>query len=96
MRGNRGHSSLKRKRRSEDPMRDYDRLPAPLRVWLAGAVLPWRPRSAQRAFNRAVQRTRDEARAIAELDRLQNRQIAKDARLVWGLDHPSAQQESDR
>ena len=43
MRGNRGRTSLKLKRRSEDPMRDYDRLPPELRAWLAEAVLPWRP-----------------------------------------------------
>ncbi|ESQ13778.1 MAG: hypothetical protein JKP98_25960 [Rhodobacteraceae bacterium] len=46
---NRGATSLRRKRRSEDPMREFDRLPANLRAWLANAILPWRPRSVQRA-----------------------------------------------
>lgn len=88
MRGNRGQTSLKRKRRTEDPMRDFDRLPPELRAWLAEAVLPWRPRSVRRAFERAVARTRDRARALAELDRLQDRLVARDAPRVWGRDHP--------
>ena len=88
MRGNRGQTSLKLKRRTEDPMRDYDRLPPELRAWLAGAVLPWRPRSVRRAFEFAVARTRDRACALQELDRLQDRLVAKDARAVWGDAHP--------
>ena len=90
MRGNRGKTSLKLKRRNEDPMRDYDRLPAELRAWLASAVLPWRPRSVAQAFERAVARTRDRARALEELDRLQDRLVAKDVCKVWGRDHPVA------
>jgi hypothetical protein len=90
MPGNRGQTSLKRKRRTEDPMRDFDRLPPELRAWLAAAVLPWRPRSVRRAFERAVARTRDPARALEELDRLQDRLVARDAQAVWGEDHPCA------
>ncbi len=88
MRGNRGQTSLKLKRRTEDPMRDFDRLPAELRAWLAAAVLPWRPRSVRRAFERAVAQTRDRAHALEELDRIQDRLVAKDAREVWGREHP--------
>lgn len=90
MRGNRGKTSLKLRRRSEDPMREYDRLPAELRLWLAAAVLPWRPKSVRRAFDKALDRTRDTRSALAELDRLQARLIARDARAVWGGDHPDA------
>ena len=88
MRGNRGQTGLKLKRRREDPMRDFDWLPPELRAWLAEAVLPWRPRSVRRAFERAVARTRNRARALEELDRLQDRLVAKDARVVWGDAHP--------
>jgi len=88
MRGNRGKTSLKLKRRNEDPMREFDRLPPELRAWLAAAVLPWRPRSVRRAFERAVARTRDRVRALEELDRLQDRLVAKDARAVWGQEYP--------
>ena len=88
MRGNRGQTSLKLKRRNEDPMREFDRLPPELRAWLASAVLPWRPRSVRRAFDRAVARTRDRSRALEELDRLQDKIVAKDARRVWGQEYP--------
>ncbi|MEM9012425.1 MAG: DUF6525 family protein [Pseudomonadota bacterium] len=90
MPGNRGQTSLKRKRRSEDPMQEFDRLPPELRAWLAEAVLPWRPRSVQRAFDTAFARTRDKADAFQQLDRLQERLVAKDARKVWGQDYPCA------
>ena len=96
MRGNRGKTSLKLKRRNEDPMREFDRLPPELRSWLATAVLPWRPRSVRRAFDKAVARTRDKTSAIKELDRLQEQLIAKDARKVWGQGHPHAIQDAGR
>ncbi len=57
MAGNRGRTSLKCRQRARDPMREYDRLPPELRAWLASAALPWRPRSVQRAYERAVART---------------------------------------
>jgi len=87
---NRGATHLRRRRRCADPMRDYDRLPAELRRWLASAAFPWSPRSVRRAFERALARTRDTSAALAELDRLQWRLVAKDVRRVWGADHPVA------
>ena len=90
MAGNRGQTSLRRKRRAEDPMREFDRLPGDLRAWLATAALPWRPRSVRRAFDRAYARTRDRSMAIEELDLLQARLLAKDVRKVWGTGHPGA------
>jgi hypothetical protein len=77
MRSNRGETSLKRRRRNEDPMQEFDRLPAELRAWLANAVLPWRPRSVRSAFAKAVARTQDKASALRELDRLQARLVAR-------------------
>ncbi len=96
MRGNRGQTSLKLKRRTEDPMQDYDRLPPELRAWLAEALLPWRPRSVRRAFERAIARTRNRAHALEELDRLQERLVAEDARAVWGDAHPHASTQGGR
>jgi hypothetical protein len=75
-------------------MREFDRLPAELRLWLARAVLPWRPRSVRLAYERALTRTRDPARALQELDHLQERLVAQDARLVWGRHHPCAAEPS--
>ena len=86
---NRGNTSLKRKRRPENPMRDYDRLPAELRGWLSNAVLPWRAQSVQRAYDKAYRRTGDRSLALRELDRLQQTLIAKDARNIWGQGHPA-------
>ncbi|MEM9099540.1 MAG: DUF6525 family protein, partial [Pseudomonadota bacterium] len=83
MRGNRGRTSLKRRRRQEDPMQEYDRLPPKLRAWLQAAALPWRPKSVRRAYARALEETHDEHRAIEALDRLQANLIAKDASRVW-------------
>ncbi|GGC02334.1 hypothetical protein GCM10011363_18650 [Marivita lacus] len=85
---NRGTTSLKLKRRAGNPMRDYDGLPCELRNWLATAVLPWRPASARRVFDRAMARTADPAHALDELDRLQARLVAKDVGRIWGPDHP--------
>ncbi len=38
-------------------MRAHDRLPAPLRLWLKGAALPWSAKSAQRIWEREVRRS---------------------------------------
>lgn len=89
-----GRTTLKRRHRNENPMHEFDRLPAELRAWLASAVLPWRPRSVRRAFNSAFARTRNKESALAELDRLQERLVAKDARKIWGNDHPDATTEA--
>lgn len=90
MHGNRGKTSLKLKRRNEDPMREFDRLPAELRAWLASAVLPWRPRSVRRAFDRALAETGDQSLALSKLTALQIRLLARDAAAVWGPEHPQA------
>ena len=87
---NTGRSTLPAKRHSRPAMQEYDRLPAELRRWLAGALLPWRPRSVARAFDKALARTGDRRRALAELDQLQRRLIARDAAAIWGRDHPDA------
>lgn len=71
-------------------MREFDRLPEALRQWLASAVLPWRPRSVKRAYDKAILQTRDQISALRELDQLEARLVAKDVRMVWGVDHPSA------
>ena len=64
--GNRGRTSLKCKRRIEDPMREYDRLSPELRAWLAQAILPWRPRSVKRAYERAFSKLGSKELAMNE------------------------------
>ncbi|MEM0923888.1 MAG: DUF6525 family protein [Pseudomonadota bacterium] len=85
---NLGSTGLKRHRREGDRMREFDRLPAELRRWLARAILPWGPRSVRRSFDRALAKTGDPELALSTLDRLERRQIARDAAHVWGADHP--------
>jgi hypothetical protein len=70
-------------------MAAYDRLPRDLRLWLAGASLPWRAQSVQATYDKALKRTRDRAAALAELDRIEARLIARDAARVWGPAHPA-------
>ena len=82
-------SSLKRKWRSENPMRDFDRLPPHLRQWLASADLPWRAKSVQRAYDKAVAETGDTEKALRKLDAMQSKRIAQDAARVWGDAHPA-------
>ncbi|WP_208350654.1 DUF6525 family protein [Pseudaestuariivita rosea] len=82
-------TGLKMKRRDKDPMREFDRLPEELRLWLATAILPWRPGSVQRTFDKALARTRDKTSALRELDRIETRLVAKDALKIWGNSHPS-------
>ena len=92
---NRGQTTLKRRRRTADKMGKFDRLSPELRLWLSSAMLPWRPKSVQRAYAKAYSKTGDSADALGELDRLQKRLIAKDARKVWGSEHPDARLEVD-
>ena len=57
-------------------MAEFDRLPPPLRAWLAAAALPWSPRSAARAYARASTRHgSDTPTALAELGRLEARRL---------------------
>ena len=88
--GNLGQTRIRRKRRTGDPMRDYDHLPPELRAWLASALLPWGPRSARRAFDRALSATGSIQQALAALDRIERRQVARDTRQTWGDAHPFA------
>lgn len=87
---NKGHTTLKSKRRSANPMGDYDSLPVELRQWVAGAALPWRAKSVQKAYDKALAKTGDRIMALRELDALQKHLIARDAAKVWGQSHPAA------
>ncbi|MBY6152306.1 hypothetical protein KUV47_03695 [Vannielia litorea] len=84
-------SALPRRRRAgANPMRDYDRLPPGLRLWLAGAALPWSARAVHRAFRAALARSGGCPKAaLATLDRIEARLLARDAPRIWGTGHPS-------
>ncbi len=85
---NLGTTTLKRRRRPPNAMHEFDRLPPELRSWVATAMLPWRPQSVRRAYDKALERTQDTSKALEELDRLQERRITQDTRRLWGEDHP--------
>ncbi len=93
MAGNRGATSLKSRRGAAHPMFEYDALPEDLRQWVARGVLPWRAKSVSKAVERAVRRTGDRALALRELDQLQTKLVAKDAKRVWGPQHPECGRE---
>lgn len=90
MRSNRGATSLRARKRSGTPMRDFDKLPPKLRAWTTQAVLPWRAKSVERAFARALRSTGCPDLALRELDRIQRKLIARDVQRVWGEGHPAA------
>jgi hypothetical protein len=72
-------SSLVARRRTQDPMAAYDRLPPELRGWLAQAALPWSARSALRAWHRALQRfSGDTDAAKQHLSRCERNTLTRD------------------
>ena len=63
------NSSLRRKKKHRDPMKCYEELPYELRQWLASALLPWSPRSALKAYEKALRTIGSSEGALAELDK---------------------------
>ena len=60
-------------------MNEYDHLPAELRAWLATAKLQWAPRSAARAWRRAMWRSLGrKRRALEMMDALEAERIARE------------------
>lgn len=76
---NTGATRLRRRKRTEDPMRAFDALPPPLRRWLADAALPWSPASCRRIWSRARSQGETVEAALARLDRAQAQCLARDA-----------------
>lgn len=85
MNRNLGATSLRRKRRSTDPMHSYDALPGPLRNWLSQAVLPWSPTSAQRIWNRTRAQGKSVQDALNALSRAEAQTLARDRRSISGI-----------
>ncbi|WP_421701952.1 DUF6525 family protein [Aliiroseovarius sp.] len=83
------NTRLKCRRRSADPMREYDRLPPALRGFLSEAALPWSAPSVKRAWEKALKRYNGcEAQALAALRRAEQRSLNKDAPRIWGASYP--------
>ena len=88
MASNLGTTTIRRAKRGGNALQEFDRMPVELRMWLAAASLPWRPKSVQRAYERALRQTASKDEALKRLCQIESRLIAKDARLVWGEGYP--------
>jgi Family of unknown function (DUF6525) len=71
--------------RVADPMAAHDRLPPPLRRWLAQAALPWSAVSARRIWDGALAAN---LCPHAALSRAEVRMLAAEAPCVWGPGYP--------
>ncbi|MFN3527227.1 MAG: DUF6525 family protein, partial [Paracoccus sp. (in: a-proteobacteria)] len=83
--GNLGQTAQRMRRRSRDPMADFDALPAPLRRWLAQAALPWSPASCLRLWRRACARGLDLPDRLAALDRAEAKALIREVRMRAGV-----------
>lgn len=77
--GNLGATAQRPRSRSRDPMAAYDALPEPLRLWLAGAALPWSPASVLRLWRRLRAGGATPAQALAALDRAEAMALRREA-----------------
>ncbi|PLS21289.1 DUF6525 family protein [Neptunicoccus cionae] len=78
MKRNLGATTLRRRRRTVDPMAAYDALPPALRRWIAGAALPWSPASCRRVWMAARAKGASDTEALARLDRAERNMLARD------------------
>ena len=78
MNRNLGQTSLPRKRRYVDPMDAFDELPAPLRQWLARAVLPWSPTSVRRIWSKSRAKGLSDEEALRTLTHAEVSTLARD------------------
>lgn len=79
--GNRGATGLRPRRRAEDQMMAFDRLPPELRAWLREAKLPWSPRSCRAIWARARKGGGSITETIARLERAEEATLARAAPL---------------
>ncbi|MEL6681246.1 MAG: DUF6525 family protein [Pseudomonadota bacterium] len=75
---NLGQCSLRRKRRSGDPMDAFDGLPAPVRQWVAQAALPWSPTSVRRIWAKSRAKGLSDDEALRTLAQAEARTLARD------------------
>lgn len=87
---NRNLSAPRAHWRKTNPMSVHDRLPPELRIWLAGAALPWSATSALRIWHRALRESGCPKAALDRLHRAEAKTLARDAAMVWGPAYPGA------
>lgn len=69
-------------------MHTYDALPAPLRSWLSGAVLPWSPASVQRIWNKSIARGLSVEDTLSSLSKAEERTLQRDLHAHKHTTHP--------
>ena len=77
---NLGHTSLRTRRRSGDPMYDFDRLPKPLRGWLNEAILPWSPVSVRRVWLKSIKEGLTNQEVLKSLKRAEVKALKREKR----------------
>lgn len=90
---NLGATQLRKRRRTEDPMRAFDALPPPPCRWLAEAALPWSPASCRRIWRRARAEGASVEAILARLDSAQEKTLDRDGSTLLipkprGIFHP--------
>ena len=81
-RKNLGVTTLRKRRRTSDPMKEFDKMPKLLRDWLNTAALPWAPKSVHRAYHRIYQKNGDAKLALQHLEKLQEQRLSVDEKLI--------------
>ncbi len=78
---NRGDTGLRPRPRKGDPMAMYDQLPSELRRWMAGANLPWSPKSCDTIWRKAKARGLSVGDRLKLLDRVEEATLKKAQRV---------------
>ena len=77
---NLGHTSLRTRRRSRNPMYEFDRLPKPLRGWLNEAILPWSPVSVRRVWLKSIKEGLSNQEVLKSLRRAEVKALRREKR----------------
>ena len=77
-----GQCSLRRKRRSGNPMETFDGLPAPVRQWVTQAALPWSPASVRRIWSKSRAKGLSDDEALQTLAQAEARTLARDRQSI--------------
>jgi len=59
-------------------MKTYDALPAPLRMWLGQAALPWSPKSARRLWDKVHVKGQSIEETLSALSQAEAKTLARD------------------
>ena len=81
-RKNLGVTKLRKRRRTSDPMKEFDKMHKLLRDWLNTAAIPWAPKSVHRAYHRIYQKNGDAKLALQHLEKLHEQRLSVDEKLI--------------